>query len=581
MSQAPSSATPDLAGHKADLLMQCVGALDVPYGYERSFRLSDRILLAHRFLITLNKLAIGPQPHARIRDICQRMEMPEAFLEATGDYLGAAKFVHFGFEGSSRACLYKVYLEFGSSVDGVVQSATNGSTPVLLYVAFKWDVSDPSRHAVTRYVWYPSLSVPGIRDRLVEIYDGGGHEESLDIATGILECAASRMAPEDIRYMEVSEDQNPRRSFDINLYDADLQMRDLHPFLSRMYRQYNIPDASFHALYDQIKTQTFGHLAGGLHRQGQDFFNVYYGAVGRRGGRQSPGKTAMTSLGRLEYTTREDPFFNYCLWKYTPVAPIENKFRPVNLLFHSFEVAGLDARAVQLVQTIRDAIGSFRTVWGSKWLDNRLAWEFYFYDYMRREREVSITRVLEAIRPLIKCDIRVNESLPYFMFSLDVDGELLSGHRDLDVVQMYIGNPGSTVSSGIAYAVTAEETTLNNFYFFFDAKGQLQEAAEKICCSAHVDAAQIDVNRILLPELRNCQTICVSNKRGNDTVYFSGVNVDQLLFFLNMLDYPLDIIGFVADNRGNLDHLLYDVGFDYIAEGEKLVILKSGFYGVF
>ena len=42
---------------------------------------------------------------------------------------------------------------------------------------------------------------------------------------------------------------------------------------------------------------------------------------------------------------------------------------------------------------------------------------------------------------------------------------------------MYIGNPGSTVSSGIAYALTAKDTTLENFYFFFDAARDLSEPA--------------------------------------------------------------------------------------------------------
>jgi hypothetical protein len=37
----------------------------------------------------------------------------------------------------------------------------------------------------------------------------------------------------------------------------------------------------------------------------------------------------------------------------------------------------------------------------------------------------------------------------------------------------------------------------------------------------------------------------------------------------------------VEENRTKLDHLLYDVGIDYRMEGDKLVILKSGYYGTF
>lgn len=288
-----------------------------------------------------------------------------------------------------------------------------------------------------------------------------------------------------------------------------------------------------------------------------------------------------TENGRREFTAPDDLYYNYCWWPYQPVAPTEHKLRPVSLLFQSFEVAGADPRAFEVVEAVREALGPFRTVWGTKWVGGRVAWEFYFYDYGRREREVSVTRVLDAVRPHLPCAVRVNERLPYFMFSLDVVADPGGGLRGLDEIHLYVGNPGSTVSSGIAYAMRPEGATLENFYFFFDARKDLKEAAGKILCSPHVDATQIPIDWLLWPELARCHTICVANKRRNDTVYFSGVDVDQLLFFLKRLQYPTEIIGFVEQNRAKLDHLLYDVGFDYITRGDELRVVKSGYYGVF
>jgi hypothetical protein len=284
---------------------------------------------------------------------------------------------------------------------------------------------------------------------------------------------------------------------------------------------------------------------------------------------------------RFEYATADDPALNYCLWEYSPAAPVEDKFRSINLLFHSFECAGVDARAYDVVEAIRDAIGPFRTVFGIKWRDGRLAWEFYFYDYARRRREISITRVIRAIGPFMPCDVQVDESLPYFMFSLDLDCGLASGGRALDVVHMYIGNPGSSVSSGIAYGVRRNGTTLENFYFFFDGRSQRDAAAAKICSSAYFDDARRPIDDVLVPQLRECRTICVANKQTHDCIYFSGVTVDQLSWFLRRLAYPPAILDFVASHRGDLDHLLFDVGFDYRLEGDRLIALKSGYYGVF
>ena len=289
----------------------------------------------------------------------------------------------------------------------------------------------------------------------------------------------------------------------------------------------------------------------------------------------------MKHADRFEYATAKDPHYNYCLWDYAPVAPVQDKFRAVNLLLQSFDFAGIGGRGHEVIERVREGIGMFQTVFGIKFLGDRLAWEFYFYDYARRERRVSITKVLEAIRPLIPCGVPVNESLPYFMFSLDFDAEILEGRRAMDVVHMYVGNPGSTVSSGIAYAVRAEQTRLENFYFFFDARTQLEDAAGKITSSAYVDETVMDLDLILRPELRECRTICVANKQANDTVYFSQVDVDQLLFFLRLLEYPSALVDFVSNSRSDLDHLLYDVGFDYTTEGGRLNVVKSGYYGVF
>lgn len=284
---------------------------------------------------------------------------------------------------------------------------------------------------------------------------------------------------------------------------------------------------------------------------------------------------------RFEYATRDDPSLNYCLWPYQPPMPAEDKFRSINLLFQSFDHAGIDPRAYALVDAVRDGIGPFRTVFGIKSIEGRIAWEFYFYDYRRREREVSISRVLRAISDFMPTAVQPNENLPYFMFSLDVNDRILTGQTALDVVHMYVGNPGSAVSSGIAYAVRVDSTTLENFYFFFDARSQLAEVAGKIASSALFDELVLPVDSVLHPELRSCRTICMANKQTHDCIYFSGVDVDQLLWFLDWQRYPPAITGFVRDNRANLNHLLFDVGFDYRVERGALRILKSGYYGIF
>jgi hypothetical protein len=300
----------------------------------------------------------------------------------------------------------------------------------------------------------------------------------------------------------------------------------------------------------------------------------------RRGGAESDAGPRL-SKGSLEHATGQDVFFDYCLYEYKPAVPFERKLRSVNLLFHSFEFFGINEKAFDLVRTIRKGIGYSWTVWGVKLQGNSVAWEFYFYDYRRIQRERSITKILDTIRPIIPCRIQAIETQPYFMFSIDVGDELLSGNRALEEIHLYIGNTASNVSSGISYSLTERGRKLENFYFFFDPKTEMKGLLNKVFCSAHVDPSRITIDQLIWPELRNCKRICAANKQNNDCIYFSGINVDQFIFFLRRLNYPGEIISFVEGNRSMLDHLQYDVGFDYRTEGDQVIPLKSGYYGFF
>jgi len=287
------------------------------------------------------------------------------------------------------------------------------------------------------------------------------------------------------------------------------------------------------------------------------------------------------SANRLEFTAAEDIFYNYCLWEYRPVLPPAGKFRPVNMLYHSFDVGQAHENAFRIVQLIRDTIGDGNTVWGVKWIGDSLRWEFYFYDYLRRNRVRSIPLLLEAISPIASCSVAINENPHYCMFSIDIDNPLLSGARKLDEIHMYVENSGSNISSAISYSLTGHEKRLENLYYFFDAKLQRDNIKRKINCSAFFDTPKTDPDAILWPELTDCSTICLANKQHNDCIYYSGITVDQLLFSLTRLNYPSEIISFIRGNRSSLDHLLYDFGIDYTLKNGRMEIVKSGYYGTF
>jgi hypothetical protein len=94
----------------------------------------------------------------------------------------------------------------------------------------------------------------------------------------IIQFSARRSVDRSFIYVEVHEDGNPRQSFDINLYKANLRLREIVPFLARIRQHYSVPVEQFDRLYELVGDKLFGHLAGGIDRHGQDFLTVYYEA---------------------------------------------------------------------------------------------------------------------------------------------------------------------------------------------------------------------------------------------------------------------------------------------------------------
>lgn len=262
---------------RARLLLDLVGRLDAVYGLERSFKVLEKTLLGNRFLVTMTKDSISNQTNQRLLDICRRTRMPRDLQDIYRENLSFAKYIHFGFEENEKGSIYKAYLEFPPNWEAEMLNKPAGTDSLTLYLGFKWDTSDSEKRALTRYTCYPMISPEKILDRLSNLYEGSRQRGSLEIVKGILETALSRIAYDQILYLEVSEDNNPRRSFDINMYRAKVRLEDLHALLLRMCRHFSIPPEQFHALYDPVKSKQFGHLSGGIDREGKDFLTVYYG----------------------------------------------------------------------------------------------------------------------------------------------------------------------------------------------------------------------------------------------------------------------------------------------------------------
>lgn len=258
---------------RAHFLESLIEAECVRYGREDSFKMSLGGLLTNRFLLGIPLQETSP---ARVMHLCNALGMPQGCQASFRDHLGDANLIFFGLEDDGERGVYKAYLEFWDSVRQQVWR-TGSKDPLLLNLGFKWRAdSGGSDVRVARYTCFPLLSVSDILDRLQQIYADGCAQAAHAGASGIIRRAAAANPSASFLYVEVGEEGNPRKSFDVNLYKANLQMGDIHPFLSDLARHFRIPTETIEPWLKRIAAHPLGHLSGGLDKDGRDFITTYY-----------------------------------------------------------------------------------------------------------------------------------------------------------------------------------------------------------------------------------------------------------------------------------------------------------------
>jgi len=278
-----------------------------------------------------------------------------------------------------------------------------------------------------------------------------------------------------------------------------------------------------------------------------------------------------------------DRYFDYCLEPYKPRRPFTGRIRGENLFLHSLVHAGCAPALAPMVEAIQASVGRDMTVWGVKFDGERLWWELYFYDPQKQDANATISALAGTIAPWLQLASSVKsalrESVPYMMVSFDVSAETVA-RGSIEELNFYL--TGSKEHAGRSFVLDASGWQLHNTYKFMEPKRDIDELLPLVKSSVFVDYDQDPsvLARVVIPQLFACKRVCVSKKRECDAVYYSGIDVDQLLWFLAHFRYPAPLVDFITARRTELDHLFFDVGVDYrqLADG-TIVYPKTSYYG--
>jgi tryptophan halogenase len=265
----------DLTGAPADAADRLLElAKDVPLaGIERSCKLAPHSLSHQRLLMANSPVALAGTPLAQAH---LALQMPPSDIPAFEQDLALANFVYLGFDGTHDSLSYRIYLEFPVNLAHQHDPTTGRMTPALLARGYKWNALDAQAQQVgtSEYWWEPRLTADQVLMRLTNL--GAGDAQAHPLVHAAVAAARARSNALDWTWLEVSEPQSPRRSYDLNIYDAELTLNDLAEALRTTARQFDIDPAAFEAWLAQRGAETFGHVSGGIGRDGQAFVTVYH-----------------------------------------------------------------------------------------------------------------------------------------------------------------------------------------------------------------------------------------------------------------------------------------------------------------
>lgn len=279
---------------------------------------------------------------------------------------------------------------------------------------------------------------------------------------------------------------------------------------------------------------------------------------------------------KTEYTQRNDIYYNFVLDSYKPVNSTLNKYTNTMILYKSIENTANEIKILNIIIKLRQLLGKNQVVWGIKNINNEISYELYFYQKYNHKL-VSIKNIINQLKEDFEI-FNFNEinSLNSIMFSFD----FFKDKNKIDEINVYFSQYIKHNLHTKSFSINKNyEKEFQNYYITYNQSEQKEIIQTILTSPYNIDTKNLP--DILIPELMKCEQIYIGSKRNCNGIYFQGVDITQLIFFLKKFKFDLALIEFIEKNKENLDYLLFDISFDYYIKNNKFIIKKSGFYGTF
>jgi hypothetical protein len=239
-------------------LFRLARGISTSAGMERSFKITGAGVDAERFLISM---AVRPGFGGALEDELAALSFPPDLRDPLRKCLRGSRFLHLGYEETRGEPTCKIYCEAPEAQ----------GERVLMHTGFKWRPGSPREFSRDEY-WRLGGGEDALRTEIAQTLEQ--NPALLTVMQGLLDLVLSRVAACDLFFLEVMRG-GMRRSFDLRLYDAGLNLGDVGGFARAAAKALGAPgtDATIAAIVAAHARDRLGHVSAA-----PSFLTFYRGA---------------------------------------------------------------------------------------------------------------------------------------------------------------------------------------------------------------------------------------------------------------------------------------------------------------
>lgn len=167
------------------------------------------------------------------------------------------------------------YLEFWDKVCQTVRSPNYRDEALLMYLGYKLKTNKNT--IVDNYYCQPLITPTEITNRIGQLYTSPEDQTLLNLIQKLILEASTMISNRDsFIYLEVENENSGRRSFDVNLYKADLDFNRTNDPISQILKEFELAPDSLERLDEQNTLGPLGHISGGINYKGEPFLSIYF-----------------------------------------------------------------------------------------------------------------------------------------------------------------------------------------------------------------------------------------------------------------------------------------------------------------